>query len=69
MGKYKHLPESMSKRALRRRREAYMRKYSIKPAHPHRQVPLALTEQLDRCADESARRLLLGAGRKQTERG
>ena len=43
-----------------------MARFGIRTVHPTREIPLTLLDQLERCADDEARRLILGPdGRKQ----
>lgn len=50
------------KRVLYERRERVMEMRGARLANPRRGFPLDFLEQLDRCKDDSARRLLLGIG-------
>ena len=42
------------------RRRMYMKRFGLEYAHPLRAMPASLIDQLDRCSDDSARRILLG---------
>ena len=45
-------------------RRGIMEQFDIKPARAHRDLPLSYCEQLNRCADDAARRILLGKSEK-----
>ena len=65
MSVHKHLPESM-KDPNRARREFYVRKFNIpvkKVRKLYRLFDLDFLNQLDGCADNMARRILLGVSR------
>lgn len=42
------------------RRKQYMQKFALPYKHPERWLPIELMDRLDRCADDEARRILLG---------
>lgn len=49
------------------RRDAYIRRFRLVVVKPSRMLPCALLDQLDACADDLARRLLLGVSEKEKE--
>jgi hypothetical protein len=49
------------------RREAYIRKYGLTYRRPARELSNSFLDQLDRCVDDSARRLLLEKGEVSAE--
>jgi len=57
---YTAIPKEFKGRFVDRRRRAYMKRFGIKCRRPWRDLPDDLLLQLDRCADDEARRILLG---------
>ncbi len=58
----KAVPEMRGDFAQRRRR-VYMRKFSLTYTKPAQWLPAKFMDQLDRCADDDARRILLGVSK------
>jgi hypothetical protein len=42
------------------RRWAYVKRFGLNPIRPHHKLTTKLLDQLDRCKDDEARRLILG---------
>lgn len=67
-GKFTRVPAGLSGSLLKRKREAYAAWMGIKPVRLQRVLPLAFLGQLDRCADNAARRILIRARMEVNEK-